>query len=204
MNYLRCGFLLSLTFTLLISACGGNESQKTDRPGQQSTSVESSTPSENELTPSDLIGAALNGDLATVETAIDQGVDIQKTDELGRTALMFAAYNGHTEIVQLLVNEGSDINKANSEGRTPLMFASSGPFPETVGFLLEEGADPNTKDNVEGWTPLMYAAAEGNREVVELLLEYGADPNLEDTDGETAIDFAANNGHPKVVTLLEN
>lgn len=203
MNNFRCGFLLIFTSTLLISACG-NESQETDRTNQQSTSVESGTPSENKLTSSDLIVAALNGDLETVKTAIGQDIDVRAMDELGRTALMFAAYNGHTEIVQLLVNDGSDINKANSEGRTPLMFAASGPFPETVGFLLDEGADPNAKDNVEGWTPLMYASAEGNLEVVELLLENGADPNLEDTDGETAIDFAANNGHSEVVTLLEN
>ena len=117
---------------------------------------------------------------------------------------MFASYNGHTEVIGFLIEEGAVIEKQNSEGRTPLMFASSGPFPETVELLLQNGASPDIKDSVEGWTALMYAAAEGNREVIEVLLDYDADVSLQDADGETALDFARNNGHSGAVSLLEN
>ena len=199
--------LFFLIFAIVCLSILSTCERDTPEPGslnERSSSTQTETSPSNDLSASDLRGAALNGNIDLVREAIEQGVDIQETDELDRTALMFAAYNGHTEIVQLLAENGSEITRPNSEGRTPLMFASSGPFPETVEYLLKNGAEPNSKDSIEGWTPLMYAAAEGNREVVEILLEHGADPNLEDTDGETAIDFAANNGHSEVVTLLKN
>ncbi len=189
---------------VLLFSCKNEGKQQPVSQSEGTSISQAESSGSNSLSASDLRDASLNGNIELVRQAILQGVDVQDADELDRTAMMFAAYNGHTEIVQLLAKEGTEINKVNSEGRTSLMFAASGPFPETVEFLLENGASPNAKDNIEGWTPLMYAAAEGNTEVVELLLEYGADPNMEDTDGEKAIDFASNNGHTDVVTLLEN
>jgi ankyrin repeat protein len=50
----------------------------------------------------------------------------------------------------------------------------------------------------------MTAAAEGQLEVVRHLLDHGADRSLEDTDGDTALTFARQNGHAEVVKLLEN
>jgi ankyrin repeat protein len=57
---------------------------------------------------------------------------------------------------------------------------------------------------LEGFTALMTAAAEGQLEVVRLLLERGADPTLVDTDGDTALSFARQNGHTMVAQLLED
>jgi ankyrin repeat protein len=152
----------------------------------------------------DLRGAALSGDRETVRQSTEQGIFVDDTDELGRTALMFASFNGHKDVMELLIENGADVNMKNEEGRTPLMFAASGPFPEAVSLLLEEGADANQSDSVENWTPLMYAAAEGNEDVVSLLLKYGASPSAMDKDGETAADFAQNNGHTETVTLLRD
>jgi ankyrin repeat protein len=47
------------------------------------------------------------------------------------------------------------------------------------------------------------AAAEGQVEVVRCLLDYGADRSLEDTDGDTALALARQNGFTEVVELLE-
>ena len=184
--------LFILIFTL---SCGGEKSQT-----EQQTPVQQST----ELNSDNLRSAALSGDMQTVNKSIEQGIPVDDTDELGRTALMFAAFNGHNELVDLLIENGAEVDLENDEGRTSLMFAASGPFSETVSLLLENGADVNRSDSVEEWTPLMYAAAEGNREVVKLLLEHGANPRAEDADGETALDFAENNGHTETVTLLSN
>jgi ankyrin repeat protein len=192
---------LLLTFTLLflLAACTSND--------QSHQPQDTASQSENQNSPSysaeDLRNAALEGNLESIRQIVDTGVDVEEVDQLGRTALMFASYNGHTKVVHFLIEQGADVQKQNSEGRTSLMFASSGPFPATVELLLENGSDPNAKDSVEGWTPLMYAAAEGNIEVVEVLLDYNADGSIQDTDGETAADFARNNGHADVVALLE-
>ncbi|MDZ7693969.1 MAG: ankyrin repeat domain-containing protein [Balneolaceae bacterium] len=121
----------------------------------------------------------------------------------GPTALMFASYNGHLDVIRYLVDNGAQLDRKNKEGRTALMFAASGPFPDVVQYLLEQGADPNRTDMAEGWSPLMYAAAEGNTEVVKILLSHGADPELKDKDGDTAADFAQNNGHTEIAKLLK-
>ena len=186
-------YLFILTFTL---SCGGEESQTE----QHQTPVQQST----ELTADNLRSAALNGELQSVRKAIEQGIEVDEGDELDRTALMLASYNGHTEVVWELFSAGADVNKANEEGRTPIMFAASGPFSETVQLLTENGAELNQQDSVEGWTALMYAAAEGNTDVIEILLAHDSDPSLEDDDGETAVDFAENNGHTETATLLRN
>jgi ankyrin repeat protein len=82
------------------------------------------------------------------------------------------------------------------------MYAASGSNHETVRVLLEAGADPNIRDKVEQFTALMFAAAEGQLEVVQTLLDHRADVTLRDVDGDTALDFASQNGHSDVARLL--
>lgn len=199
MNVKKSIISLSVLIFSIASLSCENDEQKSE-----SDTVPADQPAANEWTAGDLRGAALSGDLQTVKDSIEQGISVDDTDELGRTALMFAAFNGHNEVIELLIENGAEVNLENEEGRTSLMFAASGPFSETVSLLLENSADVNRSDSVEEWTPLMYAAAEGNSEVVELLLEHGAKPAAEDSDGETAADFAENNGHKETVALLRN
>ena len=116
---------------------------------------------------------------------------------------MMAAFNGHTEILELLIEFGARVAARDASGRTALIYCASGPHPETVRALLDHGADPNSRDGGEHWTPLMFAAAEGQIEVVRTLLSHEADFMATDDDGETAFDFARNNGHAEVVRLLE-
>lgn len=194
--------MLTIAMITMITACSKGESPQTESESEETVSSPNAE-SSPKLTSEDLRTAALNGDVELVMESIEQGVDLHETDPLGRTALMFASFNGHSDIIRFLLEKGADVNEQNNEGRTPLMFASSGPFPEAVELLLGEGADPNVTDSVEGWSPLMYAAAEGNLEVVQILLNHGADSSLQDDDGETALDFAGNNNHGEVVSLLE-
>ena len=149
--------------------------------------------------------AAMNGDIQTVEAELTAGVDVNATgpDGQNRTALMLAAYNGHTELVAMLIDSGGDVNAADIANRTALMYVSTGPFPETVQLLLDRGAKVNIIDNNEKWTALMFAAAEGQAEVVEKLLAAGADTTHKDIDGDTAADFAAQNGHTQVAKMIQ-
>jgi len=192
-------FLLTFTLLFLLAGCSSDENSEQPQNTTSQPDAQNSTAYSSE----DLRNASLQGDLESIRQIVEAGIDIEEGDQLGRTALMFASFNGHTEVVQFLIEQGAEVQKQNSEGRTPLMFASSGPFPETVELLLENGADPNVKDSIEGWSALMYAAAEGNIEVIEVLLDYNADVSLQDVDGETATDFARNNGHSDVVSILE-
>lgn len=194
---------LLLAVLLLVNACERESNHPESATSNDSDSAQNRTPAVAERTPDDLRNASLNGQINIVEEALEQNVDVNDADQLDRTAVMFASYNGHTEIVRQLIAQGADIHASDSEGRTPLLFAASGPFPDTVELLLENGANPDVADSAEGWTALMFAAVEGNEEVVRILLDYGAEISLADDDGETAIDFAENNGHTSVVELLK-
>lgn len=188
--------VLLSSFTL--TACNkSDKSESTDSPALQEEQAVSP------VTAQTMRDAALNGDLQQVRQAIEQGIDVNKADQAGRTALMLASFNGHKDIVQLLLENGANVEDRNTDGRTALIFAASGPFPDTVKLLLENNADPNATDSVDEWSALMFAAAEGQKEVVQVLLNADADPTLEDKEGDTAINFAQNNNHSEVVNLLE-
>jgi ankyrin repeat protein len=115
---------------------------------------------------------------------------------------MFAAFEGRTKIAELLLDKGADVNAADMYNRTALMYAATGPFPEMVELLLDHGAEVNRRDQGEGFTALMFAGAEGNTDVVRLLLQHGADPSIKDVDGDTALDFARQNGHAETAKVL--
>ncbi len=147
--------------------------------------------------------AAYEGRLQAVFSELKKGADVNAVDQDQRTALMMAAFDGHTLIVQALLDVGAQVDLRDSLGRTALIYAASGSNPETVELLLKYGSDPNLTDGGEHWTALMFAAAEGQTQIVKILLEHGADINLADVDGETAADFARNNGHLDVLQILQ-
>lgn len=147
--------------------------------------------------------AAMMGDLAGVKRLVGQGVDVSAMDENQRTALQMAAFDGHTPVVEWFLSQNVEVDHRDSFGRTALMYASTADNAGTVKLLLDAGAAVDLVDSEEHFSPLMFAAAEGQMAVVELLLEAGADPTKADIDGETAIDFASNNGHTEVVKRLK-
>lgn len=192
--------IVSLTFCYL----------QRNKPGLANGQDGTAEPSSREMIPSAaareqvLRDAAREGRIQVVSVVLAQGTDPNVPDEDGRTALMLAAYNGSTDIVRLLIGKGAPVNAQDGAGRTALMYAASGPNHQTVQLLLDNQADPNVADRAEGWTALMFAAAEGQADVVQTLLRYGADATLRDVDGESARDFAINNGHATIVPMLES
>jgi ankyrin repeat protein len=148
--------------------------------------------------------AALSGNLEAVKAHIENGADLEATNQQGHTPIMLASFNGHTEIVQLLIENGANVNVTDQKKLTPLHFAASGAFPEAVELLLENGAEINATDDIEHFTPLMYAASEGNAEVVKILLKHGADISMVDDDGDDAKAFARQNNHSEILEILQN
>jgi ankyrin repeat protein len=123
-----------------------------------------------------------------------------------QTPLFFAAENGHEEIVELLVGcERVGLEIGDMHGNTPLRVAAENGHEGVVRRLLTgpRQADPNARDE-NGQAPLFGAAYFGHTGVVKLLLEArGIDPQLCDTDGNTALQVAAENGNQEAVEVLQ-
>ncbi|CAI0541375.1 unnamed protein product [Linum tenue] len=64
--------------------------------------------------------AAANGHLQIVKYLIDQGVDVNASNEEKNTALHWACLNGHSEVVKKLILAGASLCSLNSHERTPM------------------------------------------------------------------------------------
>ena len=60
----------------------------------------------------------------------------------------------------------------------------------------------NDQEDENGLTPLIWAAAYGQLITIKMLLEKNANPKHKGKHGETALAFAASNGHVHVVKFL--
>ncbi|CAC5397375.1 ANKRD28 [Mytilus coruscus] len=85
-------------------------------------------------------------------------LNIDITDDCGRTCLHGAACSGKVDCVELLLKTGANISQLDVEGRTPLHYAAAHINFQCVSILLDTGSNVNITDR-RGCTPLHYAAA---------------------------------------------
>jgi len=146
--------------------------------------------------------AARNQDAKAIRSLLSQKADVNARSSDGSTALLWLAHWNDAESADLLLKVGADANTANDFGMTPLSQACINASFEFVRLLLKSGANPNTSI-ATGETPLMTCAKTGNVEAVRLLVEYGAAVNAkEPAQNQTALMWAAAEGHPNVVSAL--
>ena len=105
-----------------------------------------------------LIKAAKKGNCLAAHKLINEGVNVNESDEDGATPLMHAIWYDRSEMVRLLVSNGADLSVKDESGRTPLMHAIWFRRTEMAKFLIDNGADLSAKDCF-GRTPLRYALA---------------------------------------------
>lgn len=102
--------------------------------------------------------------------------------------------------------EAGDIHKEPTPGHTPPnihAIAGAGNVSELQKAANSQTADFSAADHL-GLTPLMWAASSGEINAVIFLLKNGVSVNekARSKSGETALHFACNNGHYRLVKLL--
>jgi hypothetical protein len=115
-----------------------------------------------------LIQAAGNGELETIQSLINEGVDLNAPNEHGEIALIRAASQGQVQAINALLEGGANVNATSGEGMTALIRASLVGQSEAVKALLAHGADRQPKDRF-GSTALDWALAKGHDEIASLL-----------------------------------
>src|SRR5271157_1112001 len=85
----------------------------------------------------------------TIQTAIDQGGDVNAQNKDGWTPLMIAAANNQNpEAAATLLKSGADVKARANNGWTPLMFAARySQNVEVVATLLKAGADLEARNS---------------------------------------------------------
>lgn len=101
------------------------------------------------------------GQLATAQSLVEAGADVNKQAPELSTPLLLAAAGGHHEIVRFLLDNGASVSHMDIVGNTALMYAAAGNHPHTCNELLSRNPDV-TVTNENGDTAYTLA------------LEYGA------------------------------
>jgi len=141
-------------------------------------------------------------DRAAVRALLQRRADVNAPQVDGMTALHWAAYQDDVESVELLLRAGANVKAANRYGITPLTLAITNGDSAMVEALLKAGADPNTT-LPGGETALMTAARVGTLASVKALIARGARVDGKDEKhGQTALMWAAAEGHAPVVEML--
>ena len=128
---------------------------------------------ENQKLALNFVKAAWHGENDKLQTAIENGVDIN--------------------IV---------VKMPGSDGESALHRACKGKRASIVSILLKKGANPNIREKKSGKTPLIKAVKTDNVKITKLLISSGADINAQDNNGNTALSLAKEAGNTKIIELL--
>ena len=153
-----------------------------------------------------LLDAARNGNLAFVEQALQNGANLEVTEDLGFshfTPLLLACFHGHLAVVEylLLNSHGANLEaRTADDGMTPLHWACYWGYLAVVQELVAHGA------NLEATTQWLDTSSlgllQGHLAVVQELVARGADLVATDDDGWTPLHGACCRGLLAVVQEL--
>ncbi|XP_063414904.1 ankyrin repeat domain-containing protein 50-like [Mytilus trossulus] len=132
---------------------------------------------------------------------IEEGADINSTDNDGNTPLLLSCKYEDIAIGILLINKGCDIHKSDNDGMTPLMNACRRRRLPIRDRLINEGADIDIPDN-NGNTPLSFCCENDNLFHANILLNLGCEINKPNNDGMTPLMKASLLGHLRIVARL--
>ena len=72
---------------------------------------------------------------------LENGANVNSTNDYGWTALMYAAKEGNANLTRLLIKHGADVNIANADGWTALDIAEGIGDRGVARILRKAGAD---------------------------------------------------------------
>ncbi|MFD0829788.1 ankyrin repeat domain-containing protein [Neobacillus sp. M.A.Huq-85] len=114
--------------------------------------------------------AVEKGNIAEINNLLNQGVNINSQDRVGRTALMIATYANDIETVKALIEKGADVNIQDHLKNNPFLYAGAEGYIGILKLTIEVGANPKLL-NRYGGTALIPASEHGYVDVIKELLE---------------------------------
>jgi ankyrin repeat protein len=154
-----------------------------------------------------LFDAVKSGDIAQVQSLINQGADVNTYDRRrGETPVHKALMLKNTDMVKFLTDNGANANSYTKRGNdSPLhKVVYFGMDPNMFEFLVDEcGVDAGRRDP-RGRSLLHMAALSGKEDMIRLLIDkYGIDVN-DAGGGETPLHCAIEIRREDVIKLLVN
>jgi uncharacterized protein len=165
-----------------------------------------------------MLEAALNSDLTTVEELVSQGANINYKDAWGNSAVFSAAWEGNTKALDKFYDLGA---KISFDTANLLCNAAYNGKIDSVKWLLDKGEDANFSFTDTGENALHYTISKTSEmadraEIVKVLIAAGTDVNkktmagiptlcfMRDAylKGETPLHRAAAYGNAAIIKML--
>jgi ankyrin repeat protein len=128
-------------------------------------------------------------------------VDLNKTNNFGKTLLIVAIENEKYEVAKKILELKSDLNVAANNGKTALMAAIEKGQYNIVSSIIANGADIDIKNNRDNYA-LNMAIEFREFEIAELLVNSGANLNNKINNGETILIKAVKDGNSELVKAI--
>lgn len=164
--------------------------------------------------------AAYFGHKNVVKVLLEHGGDVNARNGMGDTPLHRAAFTGRADVVTLLIQYNADVTIINGEGRKASQVTNNTEVKQLIKAaernlqlkleerLLTAAREGDTSElkkvidsvhppnlncqDMMGNTPLHCAAYRGHKVIAVTLLQHGADTTIRNSNGQTALDIAAN------------
>ena len=143
-----------------------------------------------------LLRATWDGRDAVVQTLLQRGALVDKTDTEGRTALMAACITRNESIARKLLDKGADPTCTGQNRGRPMTDAIRNDDERMVRLLLEKGAPVDVAEKSAG-SPLRAATVRGHEPAVRLLVDHGAN-----VDEYSPLIEAERRGHKDIAKLI--
>jgi len=166
-----------------------------------------------------LFAAVEKGDVASAQSLLREGADVNAENRDGWTLMDLAAGRGDVKMARLLLDSGANVYARNSEDRTALDVAVVAQQAPVVELLLQKGIDRKTLNEtlfeaIRGLPVVVVIGPAGKNAsssqavppnpVVTLLIDKGADINARDEEGASPLEDAAAYGQTSSAeSLLE-
>lgn len=150
----------------------------------------------------DLRRAAAKGDTVKLLALLEEGADVNLSDECGRTALHWACTRHQPNAVASLLLSGAKVNLPDNCGYTALQRAACEGHINIVRQLIKHSANVDHQDDQHGNTALHEAAWKGYSQTAEALARAKANVYIKNKGGFAPLHLACQNGHNQTCRVL--
>ena len=153
-----------------------------------------------------LHNACKKGKLELVQHLVENYPDMLTIrDKAGRSPYLIAGFSRSVELVKFLISKGCDVMNKDSKGRTVLHKACQERKLELAQYLVENYPDMLTIRDKGGRSPYLVAGYSGSVELVKFLIFQGCDVMNKDSNGQTLLHNACQEGKLELAQyLVEN